>query len=185
MNSSPTITRCPGCGTAFRASESQLAARAGQVRCGRCDTVFDAHAQALPMNTPAIPESADDPVPSGSPEPQPVQEALVLTPAPAHDPLPMDADALMEGTQDQVAPGNSTDSNLDLDFEYSKQPAGAISPWIAWPALAMLVIMLAAQIVYQFRGDIALIFPEAKPYVESLCADLGCDLPLPRRAAPN
>jgi len=37
------ITRCPSCATAFRVSDAQLQARAGQVRCGRCGTTFDAH----------------------------------------------------------------------------------------------------------------------------------------------
>jgi len=57
------ITRCPGCGTAFRASGAQLEARAGQVRCGRCGRVFDglAHAIELPASpaeppSPAVPE---------------------------------------------------------------------------------------------------------------------------------
>jgi predicted Zn finger-like uncharacterized protein len=35
------VTRCPGCATAFRVLPGQLAARAGQVRCGKCNTVFD------------------------------------------------------------------------------------------------------------------------------------------------
>ena len=44
------ITRCPGCGTAFRAGVDQLAMRAGLVRCSRCNEVFDAreHAVATP-----------------------------------------------------------------------------------------------------------------------------------------
>src|SRR6266496_4124560 len=36
------ITRCPACATAFRVTEPQLSARAGQVRCGRCGALFDA-----------------------------------------------------------------------------------------------------------------------------------------------
>ena len=35
------VTRCPGCGTAFRVQRDQLAARAGAVRCGKCGSVFD------------------------------------------------------------------------------------------------------------------------------------------------
>jgi predicted Zn finger-like uncharacterized protein len=35
------ITRCPGCGTAFRVLRAQLAARGGKVRCGKCAAVFD------------------------------------------------------------------------------------------------------------------------------------------------
>lgn len=43
-------TRCPACATAFRVADSQLQARAGQVRCGRCGTLFDALA-ALSADT--------------------------------------------------------------------------------------------------------------------------------------
>ena len=35
------VTRCPVCATAFRVQRSQLSARAGKVRCGKCGTVFD------------------------------------------------------------------------------------------------------------------------------------------------
>jgi predicted Zn finger-like uncharacterized protein len=34
-------TRCPVCATAFRVQRTQLAARSGRVRCGKCGTVFD------------------------------------------------------------------------------------------------------------------------------------------------
>src|ERR1700675_2265790 len=36
------ITCCPSCHTHFRVHPEQLAARAGQVRCGKCSRVFDA-----------------------------------------------------------------------------------------------------------------------------------------------
>ena len=35
------VTRCQRCATAFRVQRSQLAARAGKVRCGKCGTIFD------------------------------------------------------------------------------------------------------------------------------------------------
>jgi predicted Zn finger-like uncharacterized protein len=34
-------TRCPNCTTVFRVTPSQLSMRAGRVRCGHCQTVFD------------------------------------------------------------------------------------------------------------------------------------------------
>src|SRR5438309_6770611 len=42
------VTRCPACATAFRVTEPQLRARAGQVRCGRCGALFDALAALSP-----------------------------------------------------------------------------------------------------------------------------------------
>jgi predicted Zn finger-like uncharacterized protein len=35
------VTRCPVCATAFRVQRSQLAARGGKVRCGKCGQIFD------------------------------------------------------------------------------------------------------------------------------------------------
>lgn len=35
------VTRCPVCATAFRVQRTQLAARAGKVRCGKCGQIFD------------------------------------------------------------------------------------------------------------------------------------------------
>jgi len=35
-------TRCPACGTAFRITAEQLKIRQGQVRCGRCQQIFNA-----------------------------------------------------------------------------------------------------------------------------------------------
>ena len=46
------VTRCPGCATAFRVLPGQLSARAGRVRCGKCDAVFDGIA-ALVEDSPA------------------------------------------------------------------------------------------------------------------------------------
>lgn len=41
------VTRCPACGTAFRAQREQLAAHFGTVRCGKCGTVFNGVAALL------------------------------------------------------------------------------------------------------------------------------------------
>ncbi len=35
------VTRCPACGTAFRAQPAQLAAQSGTVRCGKCGELFN------------------------------------------------------------------------------------------------------------------------------------------------
>lgn len=35
------VTRCPACGTAFRAQPAQLAAQSGTVRCGKCGHLFN------------------------------------------------------------------------------------------------------------------------------------------------
>lgn len=54
----------------------------------------------------------------------------------------------------------------------------------AWAAAAtLLTLTVLAQGALVFRNEIALSSPEMRPALESLCAGLGCELPLPRQAA--
>src|SRR2546421_10031147 len=53
-------TRCPVCATAFRVQRVQLALRGGQVRCGKCNTVFDGVA-ALVEDAPESPSLEPSP----------------------------------------------------------------------------------------------------------------------------
>ncbi|AOZ07561.1 DUF3426 domain-containing protein [Cupriavidus malaysiensis] len=49
------VTRCPACRTAFRLVADQLRLRQGLVRCGRCDTVFDARQHLIEIPAPTAP----------------------------------------------------------------------------------------------------------------------------------
>ncbi|MGT2492925.1 zinc-ribbon domain-containing protein [Cupriavidus basilensis] len=55
MAAAKLVTRCPACRTAFRLVADQLRLRQGLVRCGQCDTAFDAreHLIELPAPEPA------------------------------------------------------------------------------------------------------------------------------------
>jgi predicted Zn finger-like uncharacterized protein len=139
------VTRCPECGTTFRVSDAQLAARSGQARCGRCGTVFDARAALV----------ADAGVP----------------PAPAMK-QPGGADAAR--TQPGWGPASRAGA---ADVPPARRPG-----WTWAIASAVALIALAAQFAFHFRGEIALLWPAAKPTLASVCAELGCDLPLPKRA---
>ncbi len=39
------FTRCPECETTFRVTDETLKKASGQVRCGRCASVFNAYAE--------------------------------------------------------------------------------------------------------------------------------------------
>jgi predicted Zn finger-like uncharacterized protein len=137
------MTRCPACGTAFRVSEQQLGARAGQVRCGRCDTLFDAIATL-----------------SSDPAARPPRER--------HPPPTSGSMAVLLGT----------DTESSFDFGPRRPPPSSRLWWIA---SVVLLLGLVAQGAYRYRGEIAVLVPEAKPLFEQLCVELGCDVPLPRR----
>ena len=77
----------------------------------------------------------------------------------------------------------ATTDRPEFSFGRKKRPARArISPWLAWPAASMLLFVLVAQAAFYFRGDLTLLFPTLKPYAQEACAELGCQVPLPRRA---
>jgi predicted Zn finger-like uncharacterized protein len=51
------LTQCPSCQTTFRVTTEILRVADGQVRCGRCQTQFDALERLIDENEPAQPES--------------------------------------------------------------------------------------------------------------------------------
>jgi predicted Zn finger-like uncharacterized protein len=138
------MTRCPTCSTAFRVTEEQLGARQGQVRCGRCDTLFDAIASLSSDPVTRPPRDKPSPPTSGSM-------------------------AVLLGTE------------KDRTFDFGPQaPRPASRLW--WIGGLLLLLALLVQAGYRYRGEIAVLVPEAKPLLERVCVELGCDLPLPRRA---
>ncbi len=256
-------TVCAFCGTAFRVTREQLEARAARVRCGKCNTVFDAlaalthylepvaapspepssaaldssalgmspstgvvqfeeiqwppielsapageeagDAQVLPsqeagpadiappLEIPLLPEevgtansAAEEAVyPQGFP---PVDvDASLLAPLPELDtpaeatrsagsaPLPV-TPPLVAAKPAVAAPAIDTPA-----FDFGPAPRAKRSLW--WlPLSFILLLLLLGQTTFYFRGAIALLFPELKPYISELCVELGCEVPLPRRA---
>lgn len=53
------ITRCPGCGTAFRVTPLDLQAHGGDVRCGRCAHIFSGYASLAKVREPESAEHAE------------------------------------------------------------------------------------------------------------------------------
>ena len=162
------ITRCPGCGTAFRVTPDQLAAREGKVRCGRGAGVC-AGGHRMPARGAAPPPRAD------------ARRAAAGAPAAAEPP---ESAAEPSGSQEppeaqfEQAP-EMQDAQAEPAAPVSR-PAGRRRIWLAGSAL--LVLVLLAQIAMQFRGEIALLFPETGTVFREICAVLGCEVPLPRHA---
>ena len=79
------VTRCPKCATAFRVLPAQLGARSGQVRCGKCNTVFDGIAALV--EAPQAPKQAQ--TAPASPVEEPLPEFLAEPPPPRRGPWPL------------------------------------------------------------------------------------------------
>ena len=79
------VTRCPKCATAFRVLPAQLGARNGQVRCGKCNTVFDGIAALVDASHASKAKEA-----ASAPElEEPLPEFLAEPPPPRRGPWPL------------------------------------------------------------------------------------------------
>ena len=180
------ITHCPSCHTHFRVHAEQLAARAGQVRCGKCSRVFDALEHLIEETAPAraprpkplfeatradAAEAEPAPASATSEAPEPgaeTPEAAISAPILA-EPVTADADAASGASSFYFGPGAAVEPD---------KPARRW-PWVLGAFLLLLTLL--AQAAYHYRSAITLLFPDTKAYAVALCATLGCELPLPRR----
>lgn len=196
------VTRCPSCETTFRVLPAQLAARGGRVRCGKCAVVFDGvnnllsdtAIAGLPVEpspqlglfegrepSEAAPASAgqasEAPANAGTPEPISVAEeggalAESLEAAAPEEPISV-ADPVPEPVPEPSTPAPGF-------LSAPKQPPSRKPVWMLLALVAAGA--LAAQAALVFRTEVAVLWPAARPHLESACGVLGCDFRLPRRA---
>ena len=80
-------------------------------------------------------------------------------------------------------PGRATGDDNEAETEAIEEKPSGMLRQAAWAAGAtLLALMLLAQGVLVFRNQIVQSSPHMRPLMESLCAGIGCDLPLPRDA---
>jgi predicted Zn finger-like uncharacterized protein len=176
------LTRCPQCATTFRVSPQQLKVHRGEVRCGRCSTIFDAF-ESLVAEPTTPPVKVPAPNPVHAPEPVPV-EAEAVEPAPPAE-TPDEQSSLgtqlrpdLRFTVPEFSPGGGKAKTRP-----AKKAKGKRWPWIALASVS--VVTLIAQAAFAYRADLTantvVMWPETKPWFERACAELHCVLPLPRR----
>ena len=108
--------------------------------------------------------------------------ALAQTDAAAGHAAPVAPDPALAPTPVSDAADGEDDDDADTDeAEEPRSPALSQALWAA--AATLLTLGILAQGALVFRNEIALSSPQLRPALESLCAGLGCDLPLPRHAA--
>jgi predicted Zn finger-like uncharacterized protein len=202
------ITYCPSCHTHFRVHAEQLAARAGQVRCGKCNRAFNALEHLIEELAPArSPGSAPEfeGLRADTAAENRVREFVIAQAADVdadarEAAMARAADALAETAETGAATSEAAIPEPVLaesakvkkeavpsasDFDFGPvglaEPARPARRWIWLLGALLLLLTLLAQAAYHYRSAITLLVPETKPYAAALCASLGCELPLPRR----
>lgn len=169
------LTRCPSCGTAFRVTPEQLKARAGKVRCGHCQAVFN-----------ALESLQDAPVAVETPQPT---TAAPTAAAPASEAAakPAMADVMPPASSEAAEPETVAAGSAGILLENipAAEKAAAVPPGAAayaWGAGGVLALaLLLGQLVHVFRAELALAWPAWRPQLEAFCRQFECEIPLPRK----
>jgi len=176
-------TRCPTCQTHFRVSREQLQASSGQVRCGRCQAVFDAFA-TLSAQPPAAARTrggSAPAAPAADPSGGNVPGAAASPTAPtwgnageAHREERFGVPSSGSQTHDEVL-------TLPDDLFGSGMPmpeSGRKWPWAL--GTVIFVLLLGGQALFFFGSDLAASWPGLRPALAQGCDWLGCRIALAR-----
>ena len=114
------LTRCPSCATHFRVTAEQLKQRAGRVRCGECQHVFNALDTLIeepPLVIAPPPLSPEPETPPASREeiavpPAPTPEGAEEAPAPAADAADREIDETLQAST--LAPAELREGHLEV-----------------------------------------------------------------------
>jgi predicted Zn finger-like uncharacterized protein len=166
-------TRCPGCATVFRVTAEQLAARAGQVRCGQCKTVFDGVARLVSLAPSSRPGEGAAPIDEVAPD-SPLSTA--------RDAQAMETSA---GTAEAAATAQTVSAHLAGAVAPAATPEDRFAPQastkpgrartVAYAvAVALLVLLVIGQAAFHFRDAMATFWPATRPAFTRLCAVAGC-----------
>jgi predicted Zn finger-like uncharacterized protein len=232
------LTCCPACTTSFRVTPEQLKVRAGKVRCGKCQTVFNAldslvelppEVAAVPVATAVLPPVAPEILPTPAPTAaataaasaaQPVEieivapevDILLEPPSPLlttanpeaqEEPTPEEAPVEETATASgATTPEAVRDAAVAVGLVaaretteipgYNKWAEGAFTTPISvsvptshpvWPFVLvalLLILSFVGQVAHYYRAELAVTTPSLRPLLESACALLDCEIPLPR-----
>lgn len=198
------LTRCPACETHFRVTPEQLKARSGRVRCGECQHVFNALDSLIEEPKLVI-------VPPPAATPQDTASALSRVAAEAAVPSAPTVEAGAEEYDEPAAAASTsgppslpestgaaepeteileaktveaeppTESELPHWSETFPEPPPSPRrwPWAIGSALALAAIGLQALLA--FRVELAVLWPELRPALVTLCDMAGCEVGLPAK----
>lgn len=198
------FTRCSNCDTVFRVTTRHLQASGGQVRCGRCEAVFDAFASltAMPPGEDKALAEVNRNRTTGKQAPAPSTTAVQfttqeeVTAAPESMPAEvMDTEAGLDEDKEEeheLQPGPAlaaqasgpaaADDAANL-YEWEFKPAPKLVSNRLWLGLSLLMLVVALlQTGYVFRTEILVNVPHAKPLYQLACRWLSCEIGLPRLA---
>ena len=205
-------TTCPACGTAFLVTTEQLSIHRGDVRCGKCQHVFNAlqHLSEVaihsnrgigynPNEALTRTVSSVSSFPSGQLAERPQEEprsdsGQSTSPERVQDSkITFQVGSPASGTNDFRVSSNGSLSKADSPDALDMQPSEVTATLSRHPTFslvkALLTLLLSAgavfQTVYFMRSEIAAKYPPTKKWLEQGCMWLNCTVDLPRYTEPS
>lgn len=171
------VTACPSCGVLFKVAPDQLLISEGWVRCGKCQTVFDA---ALNFHIAVSPAQAEPMSPQAR---EVAAQVLPLVDVPvAKDLLDVSTSLPLEPLVN-LAPDTAESAGTQFNFvapaavkERSTTESQLWMTMVLSFLAAFLLLTLALQVVLFERNEISSREPRAKPWLLALCQPFHCSL---------
>ncbi len=181
------VTSCPECAANFYVTPEQLSAHRGEVRCGKCNHVFNALDRLSDLA--AAPQTEGEDIEAPSEQQEEITEII--------EPVPSTT-----ATGSTIAAFNIADFSIHSASVTAKSPEPESPKIVADVAsktklgrpdkrkfpvwlLALLALAFAllatAQTTYYMRTQIAAQWPALKPYLVEACKLLHCAVELPKQ----
>jgi predicted Zn finger-like uncharacterized protein len=154
-------TRCPQCGTTFRLTAAQLKARNGQVRCGRCQHVFQADQHLVERPPKTAKSTTRKRAPRKPPVTAPVPEPRAAIPETA-----------------VAAPEQEARATVPEPEPLRPARVAKTSPYWLAGSIVLVVVLLAQGVVF-YGQLLGRELPLLQPAIDGVCRALPC-----RRLAP-
>lgn len=154
IESAMLVTSCPDCKTTFKVSTETLGQANGQVRCGKCNRVFDGRS--------GLCEIPDSLAPSG-----PVERHTPGAPTEAES--RRQSESLPESKQPEPASDSSEPEWLNDTTPRRRR----VWPWAVGTGLMALI--LAAQFMHHFRSELAAV-PTLGSIITQAYAQVGIEI---------
>ena len=170
-------TRCPHCNTFFAVSTAHLGAADGRVRCGSCLSIFDGlkHLTEQPPRPGA--ESAASAAPAA--------ETKRANNKGGAWQVRVDPDAFEDGGGGNAPPtlshaGDADDVPEVIREDLARVEAERRGRW-KQSALILVALLLLATLAVQYAwfrpAELLAGYPQARPWLETLCRYTGCSVP--------
>jgi len=190
LNARQGQVRCGRCNQVFsgfealeRFPDDDTGARllAAREASARTQSPTEAAAAAAAAALPHV-QSVDEPPASAEPPPAPSAPPATPQSADAEPAAPRDEPGYVEPAATPSTPYRAAPRKpLPVVDYHDTDPVPRRRPSRWWSAgVALMLLVLAAESAYALRGEIALSYPAARPWLEKACVQVGCAVPWPR-----